>query len=247
MKLRDDCEDRLFQLIGKPTYIILASEAGYESTSAEYGDTGMYYDCFFKHTITEDRWRGRGAGMVIHAESLSWEASRLRSSGVHQMGGELGFLHSPTMSLGRFESLFWGIVLHESAHVVSMGMFSSQSIIGLDEPAKVEIVERWKETRAAEAKSPPKVAFPWLDGGDHGPRYVRAAAHLCWRAVQRGYSDFGFCDVLPTRYFHGLDSKLFRSALSRECRERAAEPIETILDSPLPSNYQRVWGMLSGK
>ena len=243
MKLRDDCEERLFQLIGKPTYTILASEAGYESTSVEFGDTGGFYDVFFRHTISPERWRGRGAGMVIHEETLSWEASRHRHSGWCQANGQAGFLHSPTMSVPRFNRLFWGVVLHEAAHLVAENLFSTAEVEGLDEPAKVEIVERWRRTRAEESTTPQPVDHPWMSAGDHGPRFVRAAVHLTWRAIRDGYSEFDFGDVLPDRYY-GLDTKLFRSSLSTECRRRSDESIEGILDSPQPLNYQRLWDVL---
>lgn len=79
------------------------------------------------------------------------------------------------------------ILLHELAHLLPLPVGATAEFLRRDRSKST--AEEIRAAMAIEAKTPAEL----VDDVEklHGPRWVRRAAHLTWRAVQAG------CDVLP--------------------------------------------------
>lgn len=70
-------------------------------------------------------------------------------------------------------------------------------------------------------------------GDAHSLRFIRAAAHVAYRARAAGWQT-------SAAAIHSCRPRLVQS-LGDEPRERAAEPITAILDSPPPQAFSKIW------
>ncbi len=75
----------------------------------------------------------------------------------------------------------------------------------------------------------------------HADRFIRAAIHVAYRASQLGHHTLP-ADLQVAGRFYGLShARRYALALGDEPRELAELPIRSILDSPAPAAFDRLW------
>jgi len=208
---------------GGPLYVVLHADSPPELRIADgpAGITTRHLDLILRPTLERlGRWRGRGPAMIVDPTAVS-EA----------------LAHRDWSSRRRaFASAFFGIVLHELAHILDVGL------IGGPEP-KPDLVVFARLSLAAELNgttSPtngPNAPIPWRW---HEWRFIRTALHLAHRASAL------WPGMLPTCVFDAADYGLtptwsYVTALADEPARMAGCDFATILATPPPADFAALW------
>ncbi len=127
----------------------------------------------------------------------------------------------------------WGIVLHEFAHFIE-GMAdwreAGEPIMAALLTGTEPIIERTQSTASQRPR--------WHR---HDARWIRCALHLHQRAELAGWpAPLNTVRVAGEDY--GLSpASQYLAALGSEPHDRRTEPLEDILDSPLPEAFAKLW------
>ena len=137
------------------------------------------------------------------------------------------------------------VVLHELAHGIEHASAPAASMQLADLPAMLrmpvaELPAEWAGT----IQSEPAQGKPWAK---HGHRFIRAAAHVCWRARSQGYvTTLKNMHVAGTGY--GVSpARSYELALGDEPRDCENESIGEVLKRSAPLPFQQLWTKDTGE
>jgi hypothetical protein len=191
------CRAVMPDLAGRPVYVVWRHEldqthAGNDDAS---GYTGTLLDLGLQADLERlGRWRGRGPAMVVDVRGLAREA--------HTVGDR-------ARCRDWFTAAVRGVVLHELAHVAESIHLADVTVSDFDAGA-----ERTQVVAAFRDPYPPASAPPWRG---HGLRFVRALAHLHYRACELRLG------CAPELAF---DSAAYRLSMLHGCRARLRDELE---------------------
>lgn len=142
---------------------------------------------------------------------------------------------------GEMRRLFLGAIVHESAHVLAENFF-----VGYDKPEPPAYVSEFQKLIFLAPPSPIEKKADVLreeeraDFFHHGPRFLRAALHLRYRAATMCEMDLLVSDVCG-RYLP-IHPSVFANALAGEPEEWIGQPITAIIDKIAPRNvFSETW------
>lgn len=215
------CHSVAPELAGSPVYIVLRSELpGDWAGGEEYaGCTIAHLDLILRPTLEKRRrWRGRGPAMLIDPAAVAAAAQ-----------------YRPRLARKRvFLPAFFGIVLHELAHILDM------DFVPKHEPEEwwVRAGRRLFSEPAAPDSRPtngPGALVPWRM---HEWPFIRIALHLAERAADAGVLPHNVIDLSE----YGLSSTFqYARALGDEPARMSACDFATIRRATPPATFADLW------
>lgn len=208
-------------LAGGPLYVVLRSDLPRDWAGGEdyAGCTIAHLDLILRPTLEQRRrWRGRGAAMLIDADAIA-RAARYR----------------PRMTRKRvFSTAFFGIVLHELAHILDMDFVPRRE----PEDWWVRAGRRLFSEPAAPDSRPtngPGAPVPWRM---HEWPFIRIAMHLAERTADAGVLPHNVIDLSE----YGLSSTFqYARALGDEPQRMAGCDFATIRGTTPPIAFADLW------
>jgi hypothetical protein len=206
----------------RPLYVFLRSDlpSVYQTGDGPEGCTLRHLDLILQPVLERlGRWRGRGPAMVLDPQTIAASAQ-----------------HRPRASRRRaFRPSVMGIVLHELAHILSIGPDEA------DPP--VELIAAGRSLLVAELngiKGPtngPGAAIPWRW---HEWSFIRTVLHLAHRAALLGIK------LMPADVFDASDYGLsstwrYLAALGDEPGRLVDRDFAMISMIPPPSVFVELW------
>lgn len=209
------------ELAGRPVYIALRSDLPRDWAGGEdfAGCTIAHLDLILRPTLEKRRrWRGRGPTMLIDPAAVA-TAARYR----------------PRTARRRvFLPAFFGIVLHELAHILDLDLVARQE----PEDWWVRAGRRLFTEPAAPDSRPtngPGALVPWRM---HEWPFIRIAMHLAERAADAGVLPLNVIDLGE----YGLSSTFqYARALGDEPERLAGCDFATIRRTTPPAAFAELW------
>jgi hypothetical protein len=210
-------------LAGGPLYVVLAADLPSELRWPDRleGLTTRHLDLILRPTLERlGRWRGRGPAMVLSPQAIAADLAELGRPARRRC----------------FAPTFFGIVLHELAHILDAGL------IGEPEPPaslvtfaalalKAELAGEIKPTNG------PSATIPWRR---HEAPFIRLALHLAHRARACGVW-LQSADVFDAGEYGLSPTYHYTLALSDEPARLAGCPLADVRTTPSPAAFVELW------
>lgn len=221
LKRARDLLPRLDPALQSPLYLLPVNELPeWIALRANYPQAGCSFTAPFLDLLTKEllqkrgEWCGRGFAAVLQPPEEFHHA-------IH----------------------FLSVCVHEASHFACLSQgarcVSEETLFDTAPEVKHFLTpEVWAANRReAETTQIPAQREPWAD---HGEKFLRANAHLIYRAHRLGVR---LSEGLAAGHHYGLRShaRVYARALGVELVERAGEPLDAILKSEAPGSFSRLW------